>query len=242
MINPYGTNVEPYYRGPVWLLPTRGRPELCQRFLEACVETGMTSPGVAWVDPTAPGQYDAVKWPENWWVVTGRGDMAPAMAWTFAQFPQASAYGWLGDDTVPITSGWDKALEEAAGEWYVSCCRDSYLVGNSFPNLLTGAFVMGGDLVRAVGWWALPGVLQAGVDDAWGDIVVGLGHLRFLNEICFRHDNYRTSRRPRDETDSWEREGVAYIEKDFENWTRQRNGVGDIQNRVREAMKKAGIA
>ena len=42
----------------IWLLSTRGRPEACQQVLDACEETGMTSPGVVYVDETVDEYQD----------------------------------------------------------------------------------------------------------------------------------------------------------------------------------------
>lgn len=74
----------------------------------------------------------------------------------------------------------------------------------------------GGELVRTVGWWALPGVKQAGIDTAWTAIVQPLGLARYTPQVICEHMNYRTGKRPLDETDSWFRKGINYIQKDID--------------------------
>jgi hypothetical protein len=65
-----------------------------------------------------------------------------------------------------------------------------------------------------VGWWALPGVRQAGIDTAWTDICRPLGLFEYLHDVVVEHKNWRTGKRPYDEGDNWEREGHDYITDD----------------------------
>lgn len=80
---------------------------------------------------------------------------------------------------------------------------------------------------------------QAGCDNAWSEHVTKPLDLRKrLRDVVFDHRNWRTGRRPKDETDSWEREGYNYVEADFEI-LRRWLAAGEhlrVQARVREAM------
>lgn len=198
----------------IWLLSTRGRPDEAQATIDACARTGMTSPGVVYTDGT---RYPRLRLPRNWeahhepeWL-----GLQGSMQWCFETFPDATAYGWLADDTRPRSDGWDRGLEQAAGRWNLAYANDLWFAADSHEaarladgfNLSSG-LCFGGDLVRAVGWWALPGVRQAGIDTAWTEIVRPLGLHRYRPDIVVEHLNWRTGKRPRDDGDDWESHGV----------------------------------
>lgn len=207
----------------IWLLPTKGRPQMCQQALDACTATGMTSPGVVYVDETVD-EYQNIVLPANWTIHYAKrwGGIGAAMRWAFKKWPNATQYGWLADDTFPRTNQWDRQLEKAAGAWRLVYGVDRYISANrSLADSLDrgsdlGApLCWGGELVRTVGWWALPGVKQAGIDTAWVALVQPLRLFHYVRHVHADHDNYRTGRRPKDHTDSWERNGVNFIEKDI---------------------------
>lgn len=208
----------------IWLLSTRGRPKECQATLDACEAAGMTSPGVVYVDETV-GIYRKLRLPDNWTVHPEPvwGSLQASMSWCLEQYPDATAYGWLADDVRPQTVGWDKQLEAVAGDWCLSYGRDMWLSESDWrrneledgDNLSSG-LCWGGELVRTVGWWALPGVRQAFIDVAWCRIVGPLGLARYTHEVIVEHLNYRTGKRDRDQGDDWTRGGDDYIERDIE--------------------------
>lgn len=207
----------------IWLLSSRGRPDACQEVLDACVATGMTSPGIVYVDETVE-PYRRLKVPKNWRVhyATQWGSLQASMSYVFRKYPDASHYGWLADDTMPRTTGWDKWLEAAAGPmgfshandlWHADdpVYRHEYIRGD---DMSTG-LCWGGDLVRTVGWWALPGVRQAGIDTAWTAMLGPLGLTRYLHDVVVEHKHYRTGKRLKDAGDSWVRDGVDYVQADI---------------------------
>lgn len=200
-----------------------GRPREAQETIEACHEAGMTSQGVVFVDAD-DRSYDKLRVPANWivqrslkWV-----GLQGSMQWTLEAFPDATQYGWLADDTRPRTDGWDKRLEEAAGNWCLAYARDLWFSENPGElalledgrNLSSG-LCWGGKLVRTVGWWALPGVMQAGIDTAWCDLVRGLDLHRYVPSVTVEHLNWRTGKRGMDDTDRWDRDGNNFIEQDL---------------------------
>lgn len=229
----------------MWLLPTRGRPQLCQDALNACKKANMTSQMIVMVDDRVD-DYPDLMVPKNVSILRKPFDMADCMRYVFDHFPNEKFYGWLSDDHIPVTNGFDVKLEKNAGDWFLADCRDDYIgtVAHQITHTLSGAFCWGGDLVRAVGWWALPEVRQAGVDDAWVEICVRRLSLRkYDDQIYVEHHNYRTGKREKDETDSHERDGENYIHHDFEiyrRWKQKQNDV-DAADRIIEAMNKVGF-
>jgi hypothetical protein len=144
------------------------------------------------------------------------------MQWVYNNYPDATQYGWLADDTRPRTPSWDRLLEAAAGNWNLSYANDQWLSKDPIErdrlllgyNLSSG-LCWGGNLVRAVGWWALPGVRQAGIDTAWCDIARTFDLHKYQDDIVVEHWNWRTGKRRKDAGDSWQRDGADYIEKDL---------------------------
>ncbi len=218
----------------IWLLSTRRRPELAQETIDACMDAGMTSPGVIYVDED-DGSYDNIRLPKNWRIHREPAwlSLQGSMQWCFENYPDATQYGWLADDTHPRTHGWDKLLEAEAEGWGLSYANDGWFSDNPGEveqlvqgNNLSSGLCWGGDLVRAVGWWALPGVIQAGIDTAWLDIVRPFGLHRYRHDIVVEHLNWRTKKRDYDDTDLWERPGHGnYIQTDLDtkdqwHWSR----------------------
>ena len=191
---------------------------MCQAVLDACEKSGMTSRGIVYVDETVD-EYRNIRLPRNWSIhyEPKWGSLQASMQYVFNKYPDAKSYGWLADDTYPLTEGWDKKVEAAAGDWALAYCNDLWIGPNQRDNGidLTAGLCWGGELVRTVGWWALPGVQQAGIDTAWTLLLKPLQLLRYLPEVVVEHKNYRTLKREKDWVDSWERAGVDYVNADI---------------------------
>lgn len=186
----------------------------------------MTSEGIVYVDETVD-EYSELRLPSNWTLHTERrwGSIGASMRWCFRQYPQASQYGWLADDTLPRTEGWDKQLEQAAGRWCLSFARDNLLseTKNWHGYLergedLTAGLCWGGDLVRAVGWWAPPRLKQAGIDTTWAELIAPLGLARYVEDVTVEHRSWRNGSRPCDAGDKG-----SHIDADIAEFTRWRD-------------------
>lgn len=205
----------------IWLLSTKGRPREAQETIDACEATGMTSPGIVYVDETP---YPKLRLPPNWTLHYERKwlSLQGSMSYVFERYPDATQYGWLADDTRPRTHGWDKKLEAVAGSWCLAYARDLWFSESPGQlewlerglNLSSG-LCWGGELVRTVGWWALPGVKQAGIDMAWLDIARPFGLHRYRHDIVVEHLNWRTGKRPFDQGDEWTRGDDEYVNRDL---------------------------
>lgn len=207
----------------------------------------MTSLGVLWVDDDEH-RYRRIRLPENWIRVDAPrwGSIAPGMDYVLERHPHASQFGWLADDTYPKTEGWDVELEAAAGDWNLSYARDLWLSEKAKTRRtlergtnLSSGLCWGGELVRAVGWWALPGVRQAGIDTAWTALCAPLRLCRYVPGVIVEHRNWRTGKRPRDKGDEWSRRDAPdYIEHDLEvreQWGRDE--LKPTRRRLKVAMR-----
>lgn len=183
----------------------------------------MVSPGVVYVDEDN-GSYRDLKLPKNWRVHREPEwrSLQGALEWCLAEYPDASQYGWLADDTRPRTTGWDRMLEAEAADWNLAYARDLWIseepaeaVRLVLGKNLSSGLCWGGELVRTVGWWALPGVRQAGIDTAWCEIARPFGLHRYVENVVVEHLNWRTGKRKKDETDNWDRDGIGYVDRDI---------------------------
>ncbi len=227
----------------IWLLSTRGRPEACQAVLDACEETEMTSPGLVYIDGTVD-EYADLRLPANWRRHSERkwGSISASMRYCMKRYPDATQYGWLADDTFPQTLYWDQKLEEAAGDWSISCARDFWLSELDWKHptggpCFTSGLCWGAKLIQAAGWWALPGVYSGGIDGAWNDLAGMLEITRYLPDVIIEHRTWKIGKREQDETDNWVKYGANYIANDlalYEEWAvTERAGVA---KRLKAAM------
>lgn len=193
---------------PVWLLTSVGRPEAAARVLAACTAAGMTHQGYLYADGD---DYTSVPLPENWTLIqrdTNRG-IGPAMNDLFDSIPDASHYGWLADDTYPRTHEFDELLTTAAGRYGLAYANDGgyrslpeYSHAITRGDELTSGLVWSGDLVRAAGWWALPGLRQGYVDVVWCELIAELGLARYTPWVVVEHMQWRLGKRAKDEWDA----------------------------------------
>lgn len=150
----------------MWVLSTYKRPVLAQRFLDSMHHAG---PGRVMIDGGDP--YPELRLPPGWRCnyysdnigYLGRCNQA------FFEEPNQPWYGLTNDDIIaPDQAFWAERLIAAAGPVGFSSCSDGgWKVNEDFP---CGLQVFGGDLVRAMGFWAVPGTRHCYADDAWLDL------------------------------------------------------------------------
>lgn len=169
-----------------WILPTISRPQNLTRLIESYNAVAEDAPVVVflWKDDPSFGDNMAQTWPENWLVLIEeeRFTAGDAMRRAFKYAPKAAFYGFLADDVV-FKTRWSAALSYAASTKFVAYPDD----GLQHEGLCTH-FVCGGDLVRKVGWWALPGLQHSGLDLVW--MVIGRnvpGLLKYRPDVQWEH-------------------------------------------------------
>jgi len=187
------------------IVPSRGRPRNIARLLSAVRATAKLDTHVHVAvdedDETLP-QYEAVMakaGAEGDVLETGprkglcgtTNDVAVKRA---GEYPFLAS---LGDDMVPRTPGWDKALCRAI--------EDMGGTGFSYPWTATRedigeAIVMSSDIVSALGWMALPECSHWYIDDAWTALGRGAGCIRHLRAVLVDHRQVATGKAPADET------------------------------------------
>lgn len=183
----------------MWLLPTYRRPSKCGEVLKAINYVGVSSPGLVLVNGTDDEKaYRALKLPPGWMmeILPVNIGLCGAMNWTFHHYPNEPFYGLICDDEYVYTTGWDQRLIEAADTKYIAHGNDKWQSGKRMHAYVT----WGGDLLRQIGWWALPGLWHWFHDDAWEQIASGLNIVKFCEDVYCEHKHYLAGKAEKDKT------------------------------------------
>lgn len=209
------------------ITPSRGRPKNIARLLDAIRETSrITTHLHVCVDDDDPelGNYRYV------FDKAGRdGDVLESgprkglADWTNEiAVRRAGEYPFLaslGDDHVPRTPGWDKALARGIA--------DMGGTGFTYPwdgtrEDIPEAVVMSSDIVKELGWMCLPELRHWYVDNVWADLGHGTGRIRHQRAVAVDHVHPATGKAKADGTT---RDNGKSLEKDrdaYYEWRRTR--------------------
>jgi len=196
----------------MWILPSRERPHNLQRLVEACGQSGASTLVEVCLDDDDPTlELSTAGLPDRWHVVVGmRGPLSALYNDALQRHPREDWYGVIADDVVPLTDAWDTRLIEVAGS-------DGMAVpaGGHDPN---GAphFVLGGDLVRSMGWLCLPGLDRLYIDTVWQNIAETRGVLRRVPEVVLEHRHFSNGKALPDQT--YRKHHKARDKFIYDNW------------------------
>lgn len=186
----------------MWVIPTRGRPQNISRLLEAFDKTGATTPVLLRLDDD-----DKLTYKTPWTIEIGpRLPLSNYYNEAYQKAPDTPWWGFIGDDVVPETPGWDVALIKAAGSDGMAVPK-----GEGTPH-----FVLGGKLVQSVGWLALPGLDRLYIDTVWHDIAKKRGVLRYCPDVILRHHHFSNGKALFDQT--YRKERKAQDKLIYETW------------------------
>jgi hypothetical protein len=171
----------------MWVLPTRSRPKNCLRFIEAWKNSNASTPVYLRLDSCDPyiEELKNIKWPDTFIVVIGpRTGMKAALQEMFLNYPNESWYGFLADDLLPKTDKWDQELIKIAGSSNISYPND---LGKKGKRHLPTHPCVGGDLVRAIGWFGFPATYHFYLDTIWRYIGDRLNNIHRLDNVIVEH-------------------------------------------------------
>lgn len=96
--------------------------------------------------------------------------------------PHYDAVGFMGDDHLPRTLGWDALLLGAL-------CRGGVIYGNDTIQgaSLPTAVLLDSRVVRSLGYMVPPGLIHLYMDNFWRDLGQRLGTLRYLPDVVVEH-------------------------------------------------------
>lgn len=180
----------------MFILPSRSRPHNIARLVIAWRATNATSPLVLRLDLNDPRlpEYLEIKMPPHWFVRIGSPNfVGPLTNEVFKEWPNSDWYGILGDDVVPLTYEWDRKLSEACGSNAIAYGNDT-IHGR---NLCTHP-VIGGELVREMGFITLPGLKGLYGDTVWMHIGQTRDCLKYLDNVILEHRHWSNGKAPMD--------------------------------------------
>lgn len=216
------------------ILPTIGRPHNLHRFVESYNTTKATLPIHVIFDESDAHNYNSVETPAHW----VRCSVPPTMRLgdifnlIFKTYPSEDFYGMVADDVVPKTEGWDIKLRDTCIPYFISWGFD----GIQNENLPVHPFI-GGDLVRALGWWAAPGIKHWFVDNVWKNLTTALNNGVYLPEVKMIHRHFVNGKARMDQTYENQPSHIAdqtryieFMESEFPNIIEKIKAQGDKLN------------
>lgn len=200
----------------MWAFATRSRVGNCQRFINTWIKTKASSPVYLRLDKDDPDleQLLALPWPSEFLITVGpRARISKCMQEMFEKFPTEPWYGVLADDLIPRTDYWDQKLISAAGTNDISYADDIHekAIRICHP-------CVGGDLVRAVGFFGLPVVQHFGTDTVWENIHHHFNRNNKQHDVIVEHAHFNFGQAQLDQTYQ-ESQAIRYSDKQaYKQW------------------------
>lgn len=220
----------------MWSLPTRGRPQSLQRFVNAYKATNATSKVFVRLDDDDSflEDYKKIELPDTFILAVGkRQGLKAAMEEMFHTYPNENWYGLGADDLLPQTDQWDKKLAERAGLREISYPND---LGRKTK--LPSHPVVGGDLVRAVGWFGHPATHHFFLDNSWKYIGEHLKCIYRMEDVIVEHVHYSgvcNNKAPMDQTYAESKIRLEDDRKLYVTW-QEANGTSLIEKLRRQGF------
>lgn len=183
----------------MWCLPTYKRPKQCAAVLKCIMAVGCSTPGIVVVNGTDDiEEYSKIALPKDWQMVVLPQNIGccGAMNWVFNKYPNEPFYGLICDDEWVYSTDWDKKLTAAAGTKYISHANDRWQSGKRIHCYAT----FGGDLIREIGYWAIPGLWHWFFDDQVEAIANNMNIVRFCEDVLGEHKHYLAGKAKKDDT------------------------------------------
>jgi len=174
------------------ILPTRGRPDICQRYFTLGKPE---QPGVVLIDHDQNEMYGNLVLPDNWTVML----VPPMMGFVkkvnmaFACYPNEPWYAFTGDDCVGRTPHWDTLLAEEAKQGYIAWGNDLISGRCTHPYIH-------GDFCRDLGWVCHPSFKHLYVDTVWEYIATKFEIGRYMDWIITEAHHFSNGKLPFDQT------------------------------------------
>src|SRR3990167_7809092 len=172
------------WRKSIWFIPSRQRPHRLAQLISACRQTKISTPAVVLIDDDDHCLSGYKSLSMDWSIETSpHGGLSEIYNRAFARHPDEEWYGILCDDTIPETEHFDLKLIEAAG-------RKGFAAPSGGHSEIAPHFVIGGDLVREIGWISLPGLDRIYIDTVWDKIAKASGVYHFMPEVVVSHHHF----------------------------------------------------
>lgn len=213
------------------LLPTRNRAKNLARFIEAYHKTEASERVLLICDmddhtrlPELPGH-----WPTPHVNHYSR-DLKEALNSAVRAYGMEPYYGMMADDVVPESPRWDWTLKTACGAHKIAWGDDGVHQGR----LCTHPFI-GGDLVRAWGWFIPPYVKRGYADFIWKDFADALDLGMYIDSAKLTHLHWQVGKADFDTTYAMQ----PSVKSDIKAWEEYRVSpvFEEDLKRVKETLK-----
>jgi hypothetical protein len=182
-------------RDMLLIVPTRSRPDGFRRLVEAIRFTCDGDPQVlACLDTDDAHQYEPIQ--GVWYLIKERQRF---VGWTneaaclFANDFRCLAA--IGDDCVPLTTGWDTAVLATLDELGTGFCYGNDLLqGETLPT----ACFMTTDIVRTLGYMQPPVMNHLYADNFWLEFGLAINRIRYLPDVVIEHLHPSVGKAPSD--------------------------------------------
>lgn len=225
----------------MFIVPTWKRPHKLRRLMQALKETGTTAPGLVFLQgEEQKTEYLEVfkEMPANWTWIGSEGNVGWVKALNFLvrYKPQESWYGVINDDHVPITKQWDQKMLSLASPWGMVTCLDNDI---EIQWRASGPLILGGELVRACGFFMPPCTWHICGDDWWQIVGKVFSIWRVAANVQVNQDSPIFSGEPPDETHHSSYGNFFHQLGLYHRWLAQDGG--NIMERLRIIMTAKGV-
>jgi len=111
--------------------------------------------------------------------------------------PDYKYYAFIGDDHILRTKGWEdlviNKIENEGKGWGVVYGDDLFQ-----REKLATAVIISANIVKTLGYFALPGLIHLYPDNFWMDIGRGINRLFYMPEIIIEHMHFEAGKSPKD--------------------------------------------
>lgn len=167
--------------------PTRGRPQKARETYDAFIATKTEYTTqirfvVDYDDPEREAYVDAgvpyVSFDHE------GGGMGPPMNAAAAEYAKTfDIIGFVGDDHRFRTKGWDKQVGSVLSKPSIGMTYGNDLARKDIP---TQVFIRS-EIVRALGWFCLPGAHHLYLDNTWSDLGWGAETMAYMDGVVIEH-------------------------------------------------------
>lgn len=214
------------------ICPTRNRPELAKRMLDSYNAThralGCMVFYIADDDPKLD-EYKRIL-DNNCYVVGRRRTIIEVFNFIACElFPGYKFYGEVNDDHIYRTVAWDdtfiKRITVDGHGWGIAYGND-LINGEKLP----GALMISGNLVRAMGYMALPTLVHTYIDNFWGTVGTAINRLFYCPDVTIEHCHVWVNKAKMDENYeyAYDKERNKKSAAAFEQWVNN-NRAADIR-------------
>jgi len=171
------------------LLPSRSRSEKIEHCIDAWRATKEQSDLLVLLDDDDPELDRYQRHSDVLYHVGPRIRMCPTVNQAVKDYPNYKYYGFIGDDHLFRTDGWDKkfiSIIENKGNGWGIAYGDDLLQGEG----LATHCVMSKNIIDSIGYMAIPGLVHLYMDNFWMTLGTSIARLFYEPSVIVEHMHF----------------------------------------------------